>query len=322
MSLQFLHAHDCKEKHNDAVWGAQWTAKDQVISISADGSVKQWDCSSGQTIQERPAHPRGITSLSVSPSGEQVLYNSLEGLTSLWDLTSGEVVGTHESFVRTAGEQTEPAWSVSLHPNGETFATTGGLGCVSIRSAQKDNFGQHLSKLESGRVKFGMCVSYSPDGSRVAFSSESGQIYIFDLTSNALTATYTSHAVTVRSFAWSADSQLLLSGSDDKRLMLHDVRVSPSGKPGSGAVASLVGHSSWVLSTSISPDGKLALSGSADRTVKVWDLAARAAVSTISHPNEVWAVSWRPQVTAGSNGSFVTGADDGVLRWWRGAGAA
>lgn len=131
-SLQFVHAHDCKEstcsgakttrdsrlnasipsyyftEHNDAVWGAQWTAKDQVVSISADGSVKQWDCASGQTIQQRPAHPRGITSLSVSPSGEHVLYNSLEGLTSLWDLSNGEIVGIHESFVRTAGEQTEP----------------------------------------------------------------------------------------------------------------------------------------------------------------------------------------------------------------------
>jgi len=55
--------------------------------------------------------------------------------------------------------------------------------------------------------------------------------------------------------------QLLLSASDDKRLILHDVRTSASGKPGSGAVASLSGHSSWVLSTDISPDGRLALSG-------------------------------------------------------------
>ena len=48
----------------------------------------------------------------------------------------------------------------------------------------------------------------SPDGQRVAFSSESGQIYIFDLSSNSLTATYTSHAMTVRTLAWSADSQV------------------------------------------------------------------------------------------------------------------
>lgn len=60
----------------------------------------------------------------------------------------------------------------------------------------------------------------------------------------------------------SSNQQLLMSASEDKRLILHDVRnSSASGKPGSGAVASFSGHSSWVLSTDISPDSRLALSG-------------------------------------------------------------
>jgi WD repeat-containing protein 61 len=137
--------------------------------------------------------------------------------------------------------------------------------------------------------------------------------------------------------------QLLLSGSDDKRLILHDVRTSASGKPGSGAVASLSGHSSWVLSTDISPDGRLALSGyviacrslnlslvlilmasrSADKTIKVWDLSARAAVSTIQDTGEVWNVSWRPRVpSTGSAGAFLSGGEDGCVRWWRSAGTS
>lgn len=55
--------------------------------------------------------------------------------------------------------------------------------------------------------------------------------------------------------------QLLMTASDDKRLVLHDVRSTPSGKPGAGAVATLSGHTSWVLSTALSPDGQLAVSG-------------------------------------------------------------
>jgi WD repeat-containing protein 61 len=55
--------------------------------------------------------------------------------------------------------------------------------------------------------------------------------------------------------------KLLLSASEDKRLVLHDVRTTSTGRPSSGAVASLTGHSSWVLSSDISPDGRLALSG-------------------------------------------------------------
>lgn len=116
--------------------------------------------------------------------------------------------------------------------------------------------------------------------------------------------------------------QLLISASEDKRLILHDVRVSSSGKSGSGAVATLTGHSSWVLSTDISLDGRLALSGSADKTAKVWDIGARAAVSTVQDQGEVWSVSWRPKPPAhGTAGAYVSGGEDGLVRWWRSAGA-
>jgi len=165
--------------------------------------------------------------------------------------------------------------------------------------------------------------AHSPDGRRIALATETGQIYIFDLAAGALTSTYSSHAMAVRSLAWSADGQLLLTASEDKRLILHDVRTAPSGKPGSGAVAVLTGHTSWVLSTDISPDGRLAVSGSADKTIKVWDLASRTAVSTIQESGEVWGVSWRPKPSApGSAGAFVSGGEDGHVKWWRSAGAS
>ena len=51
-------------------------------------------------------------------------------------------------------------------------------------------------------------ASQSPDGARVAMSTEAGQIYIFDLESNSLTATYTSHAMSVRALSWSPDCQV------------------------------------------------------------------------------------------------------------------
>ncbi|KAF5321064.1 hypothetical protein D9619_000132 [Psilocybe cf. subviscida] len=319
----FLHAHDCSEPHSDAIWGVAWTANDTVISASADGSVKQFSAVGGQPHPPNATFPTphslAQVSLSVSPDGRRALYNSIEGLTKLWNLENGEILGTLESFVRTK-EDSEPSWSVTLNPKGETYASTGGSGNVAIHSAQTDNFGEKVTTLtaaSSGKSKFGMFVAHSPDGRRVAMSSESGQIYIFDIEAGALSFTFTSHAMSVRSLAWSPDSNLLLSASEDKRLVLHDVRSAPG-----GAVASFSGHTSWVLSTDISPDGRLGLSGSADKTIKVWDIGARAAVSTVQDTGEVWSVSWRPKApAAGSPGAFVSGGEDGVVRWWRGAGA-
>ncbi|TFK29033.1 WD repeat-containing protein 61 [Coprinopsis marcescibilis] len=321
MSLAFLHAHDCSEPHSEAVWGISWTSADTTVSISADGSIKQWAAISGQpqspNAQFPAPHTLALVSLSVSPDGREALYNSIEGLTSLWDLETGETVAKHESYQRST-DDSEPAWSVSLNPNKETYASSGASGNVTIRSAKSANFGERLGVLTSGRNKFGMTCIHSPDGRRIAMSSETGQIFVFDLETNLLSTTFTSHAMSVRSIAWSPDSSLLLSASEDKRLVLHDVRSSPG-----GIAAAFTGHSSWVLSTDISPDSRLALSGSADKTIKVWDIAARSAVSTIQDTGEVWSVSWRPKPPAlGTAGAFVSGGEDGVVRWWRGAGGA
>ena len=52
------------------------------------------------------------------------------------------------------------AWSVSLSPQGETYASTGISGNVFIHSALTGNFGERLSTLSSGRNKFGMFCTH------------------------------------------------------------------------------------------------------------------------------------------------------------------
>ncbi|KAI6098511.1 WD40-repeat-containing domain protein [Pisolithus sp. B1] len=323
MSLAFVNALQCKEPHADEVWSVAWTSSDTVISGSVDGTVKQWDSTSGQVSLARPPHNLAIVSLSVSPDARFVLYNSLEGTTCLWDIQSDKIVGKHESYDRSTVDGAEPSWSVSLNPKGGTYAASSGTGNVNVFSANPDSFGAKQATLVSGKSKYGMVCKYSPDGRRIGLALENGQLFIFDVESQSLTTTYSSHAMTVRDFAWSYDSSLLLTASDDKRLTLHDVRLSPSGKPGSGAVATLVGHSSWVLCTDISPDSRLAVSGSADKSIKVWDLSARCAVSTTHESGEIWSVSWRPKPPApGSTGAFVSAGQDGFVRWWRSAGVS
>ena len=134
-SLQFLHADDAQEsvciissirqkfltfclaEHSDAIWGIHWTPQDCVLSISADGTLKQYAASSSSTSPEviytRPTpapHPVGIVSLSVNETGSKALYNSLEGRTVLLDVESGDTIGVHESYVKGGGggEQNEP----------------------------------------------------------------------------------------------------------------------------------------------------------------------------------------------------------------------
>ena len=94
--------------HKDSVWGVKWTSSDEVVSISADGTIKKWNSTSGQVSLIHPPHPLAIVSLDVDVEGRHALYNTLEGLTGLWNLNNGEVVGKHESYVRDPKEPTEP----------------------------------------------------------------------------------------------------------------------------------------------------------------------------------------------------------------------
>lgn len=85
-----------------------WTHTDAVLTASADGTIKQWDATSGQLSRAQPAHTHGLVSLDVDPAGTRALYNSLEGLTTLWNLENGQTEGTFESYVRSGDEHIEP----------------------------------------------------------------------------------------------------------------------------------------------------------------------------------------------------------------------
>lgn len=51
---------------------------------------------------------------------------------------------------------------------------------------------------------------------------------------------------------------------------------------------------------------------SADKKVKVWDVATRQTLDSAGdYQDAVWAVAWQED----SRG-FVTGAEDGLLRWY------
>lgn len=67
---------------------------------------------------------------------------------------------------------------------------------------------RHAVKIAPPLTMYFWLIIQSPDGKRVAMSSDAGQIFIFDLESETLATTFTSHAMSVRSLAWSPDSSV------------------------------------------------------------------------------------------------------------------
>jgi WD40 repeat protein len=135
----------------------------------------------------------------------------------------------------------------------------------------------------------GFCkVVFSPDGKRLASSSEDTTVKVLDATSGQELLSLKGGAGPAWGVAFSPDGKRLASGNWDQKIKIWDAT--------SGQEAFMLsGHTDMVWGVVFSPDGNRLASASSDKTVKVWNATSGQELFTLKgHTGAVSSVAYSP----------------------------
>lgn len=149
-----------------------------------------------------------------------------------------------------------------------------------------------------------MSIDMSMDGQMVAVGDSSCMVYLWNITTHQLLATFEGHTGWVWSVVFSPDGNTLASSGSDTSVRLWDVQ---SGE----CLRVLNGHTGCVWSVSFSPDGQRLASASDDRTVRVWNLQGECLHILKGHTQNVHSVHFSPD-----NQTLASGSHDTSIRIW------
>ena len=222
-------------------------------------------------------HEHLITTLSISPDGRWFIAGDSFGFITKYSFPDSKVIwkkrGNGES--RTIAATTNSSALTSYMPI---------AGDPSIKSSGISSNGERIIIAYANEIRL--------------LDSETGE---------RLGNPFKGHEDNVNTIAFSPRGEFILSGSDDKTLILWDITTQkPVGEP-------MKGHEGSVNSCDFSHDGKLVVSCSADKIIIVWSTKTLKEVrrSIEVHSDSINTVAFSPDAK-----EIVSGSSDSSLILW------
>ena len=286
--------------HSAAVVSAAFSTADagrQILTGSADGTVRRWDLEIGGVISCFKGEEQLPVTAAFTPDGKAVLAAGPEGPVKRWDLNGALIqIGEAESI---------PV----LSPDGQ-YELTGGLG-VRMWQREAPLRPVRVFREDADPFDFGtgpgqaLAVAFSPDGKSV-LATDREAIIRWDAQTGAEIDRFRGHHEQVNSLAVASTAQggiFVLAGSDDNTAKLWDsannvvkqeeMSARPMEDPiGSefigGEIQTYRGHANDVTAVAFSPatpsdpsGGKFVLTGSRDNTAKIWERDSGKEIATL-----------------------------------------
>ena len=281
-----------------------------IVSTSDDTKIKIWDATTGREIKTLNGQTKGINVLAFNPDGTKILSANDEGIT-FWDSQTGEEIKTVSC--------TEPAFSPDLSlvaiansyldPKLEPLIDDDLRGPIRGSIKIWDVSSSKETKILKGYYGLVSCVSFSPDGKKIAARSEvipdpeienptpfGHTIKIWDVVTGNEIKTWDEPGYEVSNVAFSPDGKRVVSTSRD-RIKIWDTE---SGEEMT-TISANVGFNSYAK---FSPDGtKIVLNNrelsdgfyNEKNIIEIWDAKTGYLIKSLKgHMAHVTSVAFSP----------------------------
>ena len=305
----------------------------KILAATAKNNIKIWDVKSQKCVETLTVHNDYVSDIAFSPDGKFLVsggsnfvdintnYQETPCTIEVWDVDAGKRITTITGHAKNI-------LSVAFSPNGNIIAS-GNSNDVKLWDVASEKFLKTLTDHDNNKR-----VAFSPDGRYFAFGSVDDTIKLWDIRKNSVNKTFKINSeskLEIGLLVFSPDSKFIAGSTmeyygDGSYVFLLDLET--------GRVSWMINkngtieHNSWmstyhqldgtiepsssVFSVAFSPDGSRLATGSRDKTVKIWNVASKKCVNTLSG-HKAWVLS----VDFSPDGEHVVSADtSGVIKIW------
>ena len=221
--------------------------------------IRLWAAATGTLIREFDAHPGGVFALAFSPDGKSLVSGGGDASAKLWEVATGKflkerLLDHRKDFVKLVafaadgksaalgcGRGEGIVWKFEGEQDHGFIASHGSNAIAYVENGKKlvvvetnDSCDVHTYDLTqknpsrqfaTSKQYLGLgCAAVSPDGSLVATCGDlAKEIRVWDTATGKPIVSLKGHSGNVTTLAFSADSKMLVSGSDDTTLLLWDI---------------------------------------------------------------------------------------------------